>query len=82
MHSNRQLELVVVWPRHREGDAGIIDAGLEDSFFSLLETSHCCVKPQMREGMEGRLMRNERRGTNDLEGGARLEILGHSVLPH
>ena len=39
-----------------EGDTGIIDAGLEDSFSSLLETYHCCVKPQMREGMEGRLM--------------------------
>ena len=25
----------VVWPRYREGDAGIIDAGLEDSFSSL-----------------------------------------------
>ena len=24
----------VVWPGYREGDAGIIDAGLEDSFFS------------------------------------------------
>ena len=46
----------VVWPRYREGDAGIIDAGLEDSFSSFKETSHCWVKPQMREGMEGRLM--------------------------
>ena len=46
----------VVWPRYREGNAGIIDAGLEDSFSSLYEISHCCVKPQMREGMEGRLM--------------------------
>ena len=40
----------------QEGDAGIIDDGLEDGFSSTPETSHCCVKPQMREGMEGRLM--------------------------
>ena len=31
----RLLLLFVVWPRYRGGDAGIIDAGLEDSFSSL-----------------------------------------------
>ena len=32
----------VVWPRYR---AGFINAGLEDSFSSLKETSHYSVEP-------------------------------------
>ena len=59
----------IVWLRYREGDGGIIDASLEYSFSSLQETPHCCVKPQMRVGMERGLMTNERRERSDLEGG-------------
>ena len=43
----------MTWPRYMEWSAGIIDAGLEDSFF--LGGFSCCIKAQMREGIEGRL---------------------------